>query len=255
MSKQLDEMKKQYDETPIPAELESRVQQALIQSLAHRKKEARKIQHLAAGAASVAAVAILSITLSIFPNIAQQVSGVPIIGSLAQTLTIGDEMSNQAEGFQSTSPTSDQPKVAESAPAGLEGAARGFSQTLPYEVVVNEQTLSIKLYNTSVAPGVATFNFSVVDGKQLVLGDLFKNDRYIPIINGEIQKQWPSFGLAENASFDSIVKDQLFYITSDGSLVVVVNAQNGSGLNDTVVDVRIPTAALTTVVKEKSLLK
>jgi hypothetical protein len=109
-----------------------------------------------------------------------------------------------------------------------------------YEVKTdNDQIFSIGRYVLNTAGSSSTvFKYDTIDKKNqllITLPSLFKDEQYIPVISEYIQEQmrqqmlvdegiiyWVTGAGLENPfdSFESIAKDQSFYINPDGKLVI-----------------------------------
>lgn len=80
--------KKEYDNTPIPAELSERVQAGIQEGKARYR--ARRVRAVRRWGATAACFALLLAGLNLSPTVAKAAAGVPVLGGLFQVLTFVD---------------------------------------------------------------------------------------------------------------------------------------------------------------------
>lgn len=279
MDEKLEQLKQKYMEVPIPSELDAVVARALKQ----RKKTYPRYRWLAAiGAAVILFVAGLN-TSTTFAN---AVAEVPLVGKLVKVLTIGvlevDDQSFQAK-LEAPAITNMDNKTLEStlnnkyleenrqlygefmkemqelkqADGGHLGVESGYVVKTD-----NEQLLSIGRYvvNT-VGSSSTTFKYDTIDKRNeilITLPSLFRDDRYIEVISGNIREQmktqmnedpakfyWVAGVENEvNSYFETIKKDQSFYINKEGKLVIAFDKYEVAPGYMGVVEFVIPTDLL-----------
>ncbi len=254
--KKMNKLKKDYDETEIPSELEDVVKASIRQAKASQKKRPF-LKQWTIGAAAAAALFIGSINVS--PSFAQAMANVPLLGAIvdvftAQQLTV-DEKTYQAnvatpaiegladEGLQASLNEKYleenkvlfeqfQQDVAEMEKAG--GGHLGIDTG--YEVKTDtDQLLSIARYEVNtVGSSSTTMKYDTIDKQNsilITLPSLFKDDKYVEAISsyivGEMERQMAadeevSYFLNSEffEDFETIQSDQSFYITADNKLVI-----------------------------------
>ena len=254
--KKINKLKKNYDETVIPSELEEVVKASIRQAKAPQKKRSF-IKQWTIGVAAAAALFIGSINTS--PSFAQAMANVPLLGAIvgvftAQQLTV-DENTYQAnvatpaiegladEGLQASLNKKylEENKVLfeqfQQEAAELEMAGGGhLGIDTGYEVKTdNNQLLSIARYEVNtVGSSSTTMKYDTIDkqnGLLITLPSLFKNDKYVDTISSYLVSEMEQQMVAEEeiiyflndgfgADFETIQPNQSFYITDDNKLVI-----------------------------------
>ena len=254
--KKINKLKKNYDETVIPSELEDVVKASIRQAKASQKKRPF-LKQWTIGAAAAAALFIGSINVS--PSFAQAMANVPLLGAIvdvftAQQLTV-DEKTYQAnvatpaiegladEGLQASLNEKYleenkllfeqfQQEASELKKAG--GGHLGIDTG--YEVKTDtDQLLSIARYEVNtVGSSSTTMKYDTLDKQNsilITLPSLFKDDKYVDAISsyvvGEMERQMDadediSYFLNSEffEDFETIQADQSFYITDNNKLVI-----------------------------------
>ncbi len=90
--KEMEDTKKSYENIPIPAELSKRVQLEIEKANANQKRKAihiqrRRILMKKTAIAATAAVVLLTTGLNTSQTFAQELGGIPVVGSIARVLT------------------------------------------------------------------------------------------------------------------------------------------------------------------------
>lgn len=254
--KNIDKLKKHYEDIEIPAELNSVVSDAIRQAKGQKRK-GNRLRNSFVGAAAAAAIFIGSINVS--PSLAQAMGNVPVLGSIVEVLTIHqvafEEKTYQAdvstphitgledEELQASlnekylEENKELYKQFELEMKEIEKAGGGhLGMDVGYEVKTDtDRILSIGRYQVNtVASSSTTMQYDTidkVDNVLITLPSLFKNEQYIPVISAyisdEITRQMAE---DENISyfteeefgegFTSIDANQSFYITEKGKLVI-----------------------------------
>lgn len=254
--KKLDKLKKVYDDTEIPSELESIVNASIQKAKASRKKRP-VVKQWTIGGAAAAALFIGSINVS--PSFAQAMANVPGLGTIVNVLTV-QQLTMDKETYQADLAT---PAIEGLADKELQAALNDkyieenkllfeqFEQDVAeleksggghmgidtgYEVLTdNDQLLSIARYQVNtVASSSTTMKYDTIDKQNSVLitlPSLFKNNHYIETINSYITDEMArQMAADENISyfttdefgsgFETIQADQSFYITDTNKLVI-----------------------------------
>lgn len=254
--KELKKLKKNYDETEIPSELEDVVKASIRRAKASQKRRPF-LKQWTIGAAAAAALFIGSINVS--PSFAQAMANVPLLGAIvdvftAQQLTV-DEKTYQAnvatpaiegltdEGLQASLNEKylEENKVLfeqfQQVAAELEKAGGGhLGIDTGYEVKTDtDQLLSIARYEVNtVGSSSTTMKYDTIDKQNnvlITLPSLFKDDKYVDAISSylvsEMERQMAadeevSYFLNSEFfdDFKTIQADQSFYITADNKLVI-----------------------------------
>lgn len=254
--KKINKLKKDYDKTDIPSELEDLVKDSIRQAKATKKKRLY-LKQWAIGVVAACALFIGSINIS--PAMAQSMVNIPVLGAIVEVFTVQklalDENTYQAdlstpaidglenEGLQNSLNAKYieenkalfeqfKKEVAEMKKAG-EGH---LGLDTGYEVMTNTtQMLSIARYEVNtVASSSTTMKYDTIDKQKnvlITLPSLFKDEQYIDAISsyivGEMKRQMAedeeiSYFLDDRftADFEGIKPDQNFYITEDHKLVI-----------------------------------
>jgi hypothetical protein len=298
-SENFNQLIKEYKNVPIPKELDSVVENALIKSglkINKRKSMYRRFAPLAASIA--AAVVILTAGINSSPVFAKTLSEVPVVGSIVKVLTFKKYTVNEDKykadikvpevtGLQNKELErslnekyltenkklydqfiSDMKNLKE-ADGGHLGINSGY--------VVKTDTdriLSIGRYvvNT-VGSSSTTLKYDTVDKKNevlITLPSLFKDDRYMGIISQNIKEQmieqhkldrdkfyWVK-GIEQKSTvelFEQISKNQNFYISSAGKLVISFDKYEVAPGYMGVVEFVIPTEILSDALLSNEYIK
>jgi hypothetical protein len=255
MDKMMARLKKQYEEIPIPPELDRVVEKALM------KRNQRNIgKYSFIGTAAALLLAIGSVNAS--PTLAQQLSDIPVLGPIIQIVTIVEyqhdedrfhadlkvpavtNMDNKTlQNALNEKYLEENKKLYEEFMKEMEEmkAQEGgnLSVSSGFNVVTDtDRLLSIQRYVVeTAASGVETLKYDTIDKKNqilITLPSLFKDDRYIQIISENIKEQMLERIQNEGVTFwvegaelgeftepfKEIAPDQDFYITSEGKLVI-----------------------------------
>lgn len=256
MNRRLAELKKKYEETPIPEELDA----VVMNAVRSRKLRALRIRRLVAAAAAVILGFGLSVNIS--PAFAQAVYDLPVIGGLARVITLrqyrfetekyradivvpGIESSQAAEladrlnakylaeGRELYAKFMAEMEEMKQAGDGHLSVSSGYIVKTD-----NEQILSVgRWVVTAMGSASNEIKYDTIDKQNqllITLPMLFKDDDYIEIISENIKAQMREqmaagegmiYWLPETVddltwAFDAIAPDQAFYITDDGKLVI-----------------------------------
>ena len=254
--KNLNKLKKDYDETEIPSELENVVKASIKKAKASQKKRP-VVKQWTIGAAAAAALFIGSINIS--PSFAQAMANVPGLGVIVNVLTV-QQLTLDKETYQANldipaiEGLEDQELQAtlnnkyleenkllfeqfEQDVAEMEKAGGGhLGVDTGYEVLTdNDQLLAISRYQVNtVGSSSTTMKYDTIDKQNsllITLPSLFKDDQYIKAINSyiadEMARQMASdedisyFTVDEfGEGFETIQPSQSFYITDTNKLVI-----------------------------------
>ncbi|MGE8000333.1 DUF3298 domain-containing protein [Lysinibacillus sp. NPDC093190] len=260
MDEKLKELEKQYNEVPIPKELDFVVENALKQG--KKKRKNRTPQWLLGTAA---AAILFTAGLNVSPAMARTLSDIPVVGSVVKVLTwteykVTDDtydadikvpaienLENKKladtlnEKYRSEGKALYNDFVAEVGDlkangGGHLGVDSGFDVKTD-----NDQILSIGRYTVNtVASSSTTMHYDTIDKQNeilITLPMLFKDDSYIKTISENIIEQmrkqaasdsdkvyWvKGGGLPDDEvidGFTAIKADQQFYISDKGKLVI-----------------------------------
>lgn len=255
MSEQLEQLKRKYKNTPIPDELDFVVKKAIKQS---KKRHVKNWTKSLVGVGAAAIILVTGINAS--PTFAQALSDVPLVGSLVKVLTFTEFKVNEETAkadIKVPAVTNMENKTLEATLNNkyLEESKKLYSDFTAemeelkknggghtgvesgYDVKTdNDQILAIGRYvvNT-VGSSSTTFKYDTIDKKNqllITLPSLFKDDSYIGLISENIKEQmrqqmkedpdktyWVD-GKVDFESFETIAKDQSFYINNEGKLVI-----------------------------------
>jgi hypothetical protein len=219
--KRLEHLKKEYQNIPIPSELDEVVNKALRQggvtpvTQLHKSKRLTKMSKIIASMA--ASLLLFTAAININPAVAKNAAELPVVGSIVKVLTVKNYSINE-EKFQAEI---DVPKIEGLDNKNLENSlnqkylaeneqlyqqfisemeqmkqqgAGNAAVNSGYQVITdNEQLLTVKRYVVEVkASAYETIQYDTIDKeKQLLitLPSLFKDDSYINIISENIEGQ------------------------------------------------------------------
>ncbi len=294
MRKKLEQLKKDYNDIPIPDELDFVVKKALKQNM-RRKKFNKSL----VGVAAVTTILIGSLNVS--PTFANTIVKVPVLRNIVSVFTFTEfKMKEETYNAEIEVPAIDNldneslqttlnEKYLEESKALYEefqteveslkeikdGGHLGVASG--YEIKTDtEQILSIGRYvvNT-VGSSSTTFQFDTIDKKNellITLPSLFKNEKYIDVISEELKKQMISQmeqdsslvywvknpNKKEESPFDPFEKinpEQNFYINKNNKLVIVFNKYDVAPGYMGVVEFTIPSEVLFNILVSNEYIK
>lgn len=252
MESQVENMKKAYENCPVPPEALNRVK-AGIQKANRRQ---RILQFCKAAGTTVAAACFgLVLLVNSSAKIANAMEKIPLIGAIANVVTFRN-YNDQNGNFEADV---DVPQVADSSLNAnktieeyadkliamyehdlKESEGKGnYTLNSSYEVVYeDEKLLSIRINSVVIMAGgnefVKIFHIDKATGNLLTLADLLKDGtKSFELINQNIRKQMKSQmkkdenityfiqSKEEPDGFESISEDTNFYLNKDGELVIV----------------------------------
>ncbi|MER2029949.1 MAG: DUF3298 domain-containing protein [Solibacillus sp.] len=290
MNDKLKNLKEQYNNIPIPKELESLIEK----NLQYRPKKSKR--KLPIFLTSVAAAAVLfTVGLNTNPAMAKSLADVPVIGQVVQVLTFTKyEMEKDAYTAEIQVPqisgssadiealneeyAEEGKTLYEQFKADIEEMEAGnMSLNSGYVIETDtDEILSFGRYvEVIVASSSTVMKYTTIDKNAetvITLPSLFKDDRYIGIISRYVEEElrnrmietegsdmyWiggteyhdESFGV-----FEGITPDQNFYITKDGKLVMSFDEYEIAPGYMGLVTVEIPTKLLQDVLVSNIYIK
>lgn len=288
MSEQLEQLKRKYMDTPIPSELDFVVKKAFK----HKRKKHVYLKPLA-GVGAAAIVLVVGINTS--PAFANALSEVPVVGSLVKVLTIREykvddgtakadikvpavtNMDNKTlETTLNNKYLEEGKKLYNDFTADMKELKQNGGGHLGVEsnYVVktdNDQILSVGRYvvNT-VGSSSTTFKYDTVDKKNqllITLPSLFKDESYVGLISENIKEQMKQQMKADSdktywvgsesdiPGFETIDKNQSFYINNEGKLVISFNKYDVAPGYMGVVEFTIPTDVIADALVGKEYIK
>lgn len=279
---EFDEMKKNYEEIEIPAELEFLVRKT-IRDHGKKMKTRSGIRHSMLSFA--AALLLFTGTVNISPAAAQTLSEIPGMKNLVHLVLVKNWVRSE-QGFAADIKV---PGIRGLGDQELEGSLNrkyleegaalyrdfekkmgemkqigsgNFEVSSDYQVIAEtENLLTIRRTHMSIeASGFEQADFDTIDKKKkivLTLPALFKDESYIRLISENIKEQMREqmqsdqrtayfFG-GEDASsekFESIKKNQNFYINAGGALVIVFDEYEVAPGSMGLVEFVIPTPVI-----------
>ncbi|MHC0038865.1 anti-sigma-V factor RsiV [Pseudoneobacillus sp. C159] len=293
MEKKMEELIKEYNEIPIPSQLDIIVNKALKQ-----KPKMRGMKKVTIGLVASAAMFIGG--LNTIPAFANSMEEVPVIKNVVKVLTFREfkvdedtyhanikvpeikKLDNQElQSMLNEKYLNESKELYKSFEADMKdlkdngGGHLGVDSG--YEVKTdNDQLLSIGRYTVNtVGSSSTTFQYDTIDKKNqllITLPSLFKNDSYVDFISTEIKKQMianmekdPSlFYWVTNPNkkeensiepFEKINPDQNFYINNNHKLVISFNKYEVAPGYMGVVDFVIPTDILNDILVSNEYIK
>ena len=245
--KNLQQLKKNYMDIPIPVELDFIVKKSLEDNGVKITNSRANFKGIKIAAASIAAaVALFTVGVNSSPVFAASLSNVPVVGSIVKILTFREYTVNEdsynadikvpsiqglenkdLENSLNDKYLTENKKLYEEFIADMEDMKNNGDGHLGvssgYVVKTdNDKLLSIGRYvvNT-VGSSSTTMKYDTIDKQSeilITLPSLFKNDSYVNIISENIKKQIEKD--VDMDLFEKISKDQNFYINSEGKLVI-----------------------------------
>ena len=293
----IDQLKREYMNIPIPAELEFKVKESLKEGkrAVNKKIYTRRLLSTVASAAVIATVFTVGINTN--EAMAETLSEIPILGSIVKVLTFKEYNFNDntydvnietpaitglenknlqnslndkylSENKELYEQFMNDMKDLEENGGGHMGVSSGY--------VVKTDTdkiLSVGRYvvNT-VGSSSTTFRYDTIDKKNevlITLPSLFKDESYVDIISSNIKEQMVEQHNADEAKiywvegieneltelFDKISKDQSFYISSNGKLIISFDKYEVAPGYMGVVEFEIPTEILNDILVSNEYIK
>lgn len=257
-NKDMEEMKRKYEEIPVPDQALERIKKGIETG----KKESKiiKISKYMKNTGVTAAAAVLAITVltNVNPAIANAMEQIPVIGAIAKVVTfrtyedhtdhfeaeiqipkIETENSQAADGLNKSIEEYAQALIKQYEDELKANNGQGnYSLTSDYEVVTDsEQYLSLRI-NTTLAIGSGTqyvkiFTVDKKTGEILTLDSLFKDTPYYKEkISRNIKEQMEAQMAADEnivyflnsevpeSDFKGITGEESFYFNESGELVI-----------------------------------
>lgn len=247
--KEIKKLKKDYETTEIPSELENVVKESIRQAKATQKKRPF-LKQWSIGTAAAAALFIGSINMS--PAMAQSMANIPGLGTIIEVFTVQnlavDEKTYQADlatpaidGLENEElqASLNDKYIAENKAlfeqfeeeiAEMKKAGDGhLGIDTGYEVMTDTaQLLSIARYEVNtVASSSTTMKYDTIDKQEnilITLPSLFKNEQYIETISSyiadEMKRQMAADEEVSYLDFETIKPNQNFYITANHKLII-----------------------------------
>ncbi|WP_031515846.1 DUF3298 and DUF4163 domain-containing protein [Desulfofalx alkaliphila] len=214
--KRLEQLKKEYQNTPIPSKLDEVVNEALRQGGVG--SHGRGLTKMGKIIATIAASLVLFVVaVNISPAVAKSVTELPVVGGIVKVLTVKNYFVDE-ERFRADI---DVPKIEGLENKELENSlnqkylaenedlygqfieemeqlkqqeAGNVAVSSGYEIITdNEQLLTVKRYELVIKASAAeTVRYDTIDKKKqllITLPSLFKDDSYIHIISENIKEQ------------------------------------------------------------------
>lgn len=295
MNKHMKHLRKEYDDIPIPDELDMIVDRAINTSLRNRKQKRVKYRWIAG---ACAAALLFLVTINASPAVANALSAIPGMDRVIQVLTLKQyvvEGKNYGANIKVPAVTNLDNKALES---GLNEKYMKENKALfdkfqteiealkkqggghlnvdaGYEIKTDtDEILSIERYVVeSAGSSSEQLKLDTIDKKNqilITLPMLFKDDQYIRLISGNIKEQMKSqmkdnpdkFYWVHGASdvlptdeFKAIKRDQNFYINKNGKLVIVFDKYEVAPGYMGSVEFEIPTEAIANDLVSRNYIK
>lgn len=289
MSDQLEYLKRKYKDIPIPKELDTVIQRAIMQG----KKKQRRVNwsKKLIGAGAVAAIMMVA-GINTSPAFAKAISNVPLVGSLVKVLTFTEftvNEDNAKANIKVPAITNMENKTLESTlnHKYLEESKKLYKDFMTemevvknsggghvgiesgYEIKTdNDHILSIGRYVTNtVGTSSTTFTYNTIDKQKqqlITLPSLFKDNRYIQLISENIKEQMKqqmksnsdkTYWLEGGMGFTTIAQHQNFYINNDGKLVISFQKYDVAPGYMGVVEFIIPTQVIADILASHEYVK
>lgn len=256
MDKKLEKLQKQYEDVVIPEKLDAVIEEGLKK----KPRKSKKIRYMIGTAAAAAMLFTASINMN--ETLARELNDLPVVGKFVQVLSFVEyEMEDvhiaakievpQVTGSSDEINALNAKFTAEAKELYNQfveeiGTMEGGYLTLESGYIVEtdtEQLLSFARYIFEAAASSNTeLQYVTIDKQQemvIQFPSLFKDDRYVDVISSYIieqmqaemnetkgEKQYWVGGTEwsyDMENFEQIKKDQNFFITPEGKLVIVFN--------------------------------
>ncbi|WIV12447.1 anti-sigma-V factor rsiV [Proteiniborus sp. MB09-C3] len=293
-NKEIQKLKKQYMDVPIPDELDFIVKKTLKNGGMKVMKKNNKYKWI--GATAAAAV-IFTASVNISPTFADTLSGVPVIKDIVSVLTFReykvdednynanikvpaiDGLGNKdLENSLNEKYIEENKKLYEDFMAEVEdlkasGTEGHLGVDSGYEVKTdNDRILSIGRYVVNTVGSSSTvYKFDTIDKKNevlITLPSLFKDNSYVDIISANIIEQMKEQMKADEGKiywvegfedaievFEKISSDQSFYINEENKLVISFDKYDVAPGYMGVVEFEIPTDAVSEILVSNEYIK
>jgi hypothetical protein len=285
MDKKLEALRIEYKNTPIPDDLDFIVKKALQQK---KKRNVNKMKRLI----GIGAAALIFITgINASPNLANALSEVPIVGTLIKVLTFTEfkvdegtakmemkvpaitNMENKTlESTLNKKYLAESKKLYNDFMAEIEEVKKNGGGHLGvesgYDIKTdNDQILAVGRYVVSTVNSYSEYTYDTVDIKNellITLPSLFKDDSYMNLISENIKEQMrvqmdrdpdKFYWLDDEMGLKTIAKDQSFYISDKGKLVIVFNKFEVAPGYMGVCEFTIPTDVIANALASKEYIK
>lgn len=261
--KQMDMLKKEYDQVEVPEQALAAVQTGIQKAKQEKRRSAqwKRWGKLAATAAVVTVVALPNLS----PQVAMAVADVPVLNKIVQIVTFDryqqkDDSGNYEANVQTPELTAQGDAQLQSSVGQINAEVQAYAQQMiaqfqkemeqqggvygldvQYNVVTDTEnwfTLQITTLETmaSGAQSVQYYNLDKTTGQYVKLSGLFApNADYIAAISDDIKAQMKA-RMAEDENqiyfvdtdmpeddFQQIAADQSFYFNQEGKLVIAFN--------------------------------
>lgn len=278
MDKHLKDLRKQYEDVPIPKELDAVIDRALDQ----RPRKKRKPLNWLVG--SAAAVAVFTTSVNVSPSLAKELSQIPVLNELVEVLTFKEYTMESATTEvdikvpQVTGDSEDLQWLNEQYAADgqalyeeyrtfideYEGA--NFGLLSDYKVVTDTPELlviqkSVETIAASSVVGMKYANIDRVNETVITLPSLFIDETYVERITSYVLEQMHQEMEQSNgetiywvagseyvedvsAIFRKINREQAFFINEDGKLMISFDEGEVAPYYLGVVEIEIPTEVI-----------
>lgn len=275
----ISDMKKDYENTPIPDELDFIVRKTLKKEKAKMKFN-KLSKNIITGV--VAAAALFVATVNVSPTAANAMAAVPALGNLVKVVTFreytykddhheADVKVPQVTGLDNKDLEKhlNEKYLEENTKLykdflkniGTDNLDKAnLALFTDYKVILDTDSLLVMANEKTeiAASGYETVHYDTIDKKNqmvLTLSSLFKDDSYIDVINKNILSQMKdqmakdtdkTYFIADGTEdgFKTIAADQNFYINKDGKLVISFNEYDVAPGYMGVIEFVIPTEAI-----------
>ncbi|MGL4523515.1 MAG: hypothetical protein ACRCWQ_13265 [Bacilli bacterium] len=239
MSKQIQQLKQQYEQQPVPDNLNEVTQKALLRGMQVAKQKQKIWKRWTAVTATIATAACASVLLFVNPVLYDSVTQSKVLKPIAEGLTLGKLQSTanfanelapvpQAEGYtlQSENKATQREMPSNESPSMKDElrTASGINENV--EVHVSEKTVSIKVVTPDVVPTTSSsevqniYTIDVASERILTLSDIFnEKTEYVTILN-EVVKS--SLVLNDTEKY-TLLDTQPFYFNENNDLVLLID--------------------------------
>jgi Protein of unknown function (DUF3298). len=230
MDKKLEMLKKEYMNTPIPAELDFVVRKTLKDNGVDNSLRNNNFKRIKIAAASIAvALVVLTVGVNTSPAFAAAMAKVPVVGSIIKVITFREFTVNEGtfntnikvpavqglenktlENSLNEKYLAENKKLYEQFMADMENLKKNGGGHLGvnsgYEVKTDtDRILSIGRYVVNTVGSSSTkMKYDTIDKKNetlITLPSLFKDDRYVEVISENIKKQMIEQNKTDNNKF------------------------------------------------------
>ena len=282
-TREIEELRRQYDAIPIPEGLKFRVKSSIVRARGARSAKWRRYLKRGLGTCAAAMLTVVVLANS-GPGVARAMEQIPLLGPITRVFTFrtyqdqrndtisadinvpevenGGALNDAIREYTDAIIAEYEKDAAVVGGTEVESKSGHYQMNLDYTVATdNDKLFSLRFNKTIImasgAESVKIYNVDKATGKILALGDLFRKDSdYLGALTANIQEQmraqmeadesvqyWLD-GEVEAWNFTALDPEATFYVNADGKLVIVFNEGDVAPMYMGVVEFTVPSEAV-----------